>query len=376
MQLRGALLAATAALLSVPAHAMDWDEGEAGLHFEVFTDSDHVRVASQRAAWQMDVAPDATMTVNLLHEKVVVPGVTAAPGSQQAVDSISGASRPIATGSDPYADWSKMRNQIDTSVKWRGLVGGYYTSIEDDYFAQQLSGGAERSLFGDNLVLTLNASYGWDRIEPAEDEDTAAPEDHKNTMHGAVTATYVLTPVTLLQAGAEVSQVEGLQHNPYRNVYVDGAYVAERHPDSRSRRDVFVKMNRYLPNRSSLKADYKFYTDDWGIESHTVSAKLNQYVGDRVVVRYRYRWYSQTAADFYRDEYLAPGGVDGFRTADYRMGNYDAHLFGTRLGWRLHGAPFHWDWLGDIELNAQYQRYFNSNNFSANIFETGIALSY
>jgi hypothetical protein len=261
-------------------------------------------------------------------------------------------------------------------VKWRGVTGGYYTSIEDDYFAQQVSGGADRSLFGDNLVLSLNASYGWDRIKPAEDEDTATPDDHKNTVHGAATATWVLTPVTLVQAGAEVSQVEGLQHNPYRNVYVDGAYVAERHPDSRSRRDVFVKMNRYLPNRSSLKADYKFYTDDWGIESHTIGAKLNQYVGEQVVVRYRYRWYSQTAADFYRDEYLAPGGVGGYQTADYRMGNFDAHLFGTKVGWRLRHAPFSWDWLGDVELNVQYQRYFNSNNFSANIFETGIALSY
>ena len=376
MQLRTALLAATAALLSAPAHGVEMEDGEAGLHFELFTDSDHVHVSSQRGAWRLDLAKDVDMNINLLHEVVVVPGVAAAPGSQQAVDSISGASRPISPSSDPYRDWSKSRNQIDTSVKWRGVNAGYYTSIESDYFAQQLSGGAEGSLFGDNLVLSLNASYGWDRIDPADDADTDAAEDHKNTMHGAATATWVLTPVTLMQAGAEVSQVQGLQHNPYRNVYVDGAYAAERHPDSRSRRDVFVKMNRYLPNRSSLKADYKFYTDDWGIESHTVGAKLNQYVGEQVVVRYRYRWYSQTAADFYRTEYLAPGGVGGYQTADYRMGNFDAHLFGTRVGWRLRHAPFSWDWLGDVELNVQYQRYFNSNNFSANIFETGIALSY
>jgi len=376
VQLRTALLAATAALLSAPAQGMDFDEGEAGLHFEIFTDSDHVKVSSQRGAWRLDVAPDATMNVNLLHETVVVPGVTAAPGSQQAVDSISGASRPIATGSDPYADWSKNRDQIDTSVSWRGLTAGYYTSIEDDYFAQQVSGGAERSLLNDNLVLSLAASWGWDRIEPLADSDTDTPEDRKNTLHGALTTTFVLTPVTLVQVGGEVFQVDGLQHNPYRNVYVDGNYVAERHPDSRQRRDVFLKVNRYLPNRSSLKADYKFYSDDWGIASHTAGAKLNQYVGNHVVVRYRYRWYSQTAADFWRDEYTEAGGAGGFRTADYRMGNFDAHLFGTRVGWRLGRAPFSWNWLGDVELEVQYQRYFNSNNFSANIFETGLALSY
>jgi hypothetical protein len=312
--------------------------------------------------------------VGLTREVVVVPGITAAPGSQEAVDAISGASRPIATASDPYTDWSKTRTQLDSSARCHGVSAGYYASKEDDYFAQQVSGGVERSLLDENLVLAAGGSWGWDRIDPLADEDTASPSDRKTTAHGDFVATWTATPLTVLQGGAEISQVEGLQHNPYRNVYVAGAYVPEVHPDSRSRRDVFFKVNRYLSNRSSLKLDYKLYSDDWGVVSHTVGAKLLQYVGQSVVVRYRYRYYTQGAADFYRTEYLAPGGVDGYRTADYRLGDFDAHLFGSKATWSFGRAP--WRWLGNVGLDVEYERYFNSNNFSANLFQTGLSLTY
>jgi hypothetical protein len=173
--------------------------------------------------------------------------------------------------------------------------------------------------------------------------------------------------------GAELNLVDGLQHNPYRNVYVAGDNVAERHPGSRSRRDVFVKLNRYLSNRSSLKFDYKFYSDDWGIDSHTAGSMLTQYVTDFVTVRYRYRYYAQSAADFFRTEYLEPGGINGFQTGDYRMGEFTAHLFGTRLEWSLGGLFADSDILGRMRLSLSYERYFNSNNFSANIFESGLS---
>jgi hypothetical protein len=240
-----------------------------------------------------------------------------------------------------------------------------------------VSGGVERSLLGDNVVLAVGGSYGWDRIDPLDDADTAAPDDHKNTRHGNVMATWVATPVTILQGGVELTQVDGLQHNPYRNVYVDGAWVPETHPDSRSRRDVFVKASRWLPNRSAVKAEYRLYADDWGIVSHTIGARLHQYVGgDAVVVRYRYRFYTQGAADFWREEYVEAGGVDGYRSADYRVGDFDAHLFGTKVTWNVGDAPFSQEWLGRVGVDVSYERYFNSNNFSANLFEIGLGLTY
>jgi hypothetical protein len=172
--------------------------------------------------------------------------------------------------------------------------------------------------------------------------------------------------------GAEFNQVEGLQHNPYRNVYAGGTNVPERHPESRLRRDAFVKINQYLRNRSSLKFGYRLYNDDWGITSHEISSKLSQYVTPAVSARYEYRYYTQTAATFYRDEYLSVNGIDGYRSGDYRMAELASHLFGMALNVDLDSITGAHPTLGRMELWFNYQRYFNSNNYSANILETGL----
>ena len=354
--------------------AVEIDDQEAGLRFEFFADSDAVNVYTSGGNYDLRLSNAASVAVGWNHEVVIVPGISAPPGSQEAVDSISGASRPISSNQDPYADFRKTRNQLDTQLSVWGVRGGYYVSDESDYFAQQVSGGYERSFLGDNTTVAVGASYGWDDIQPAADNDTATPADRKTTIHASVVATQVLTPTTLIQIGAEQFDVEGLQHNPYRSVYVGTGPVAELHPNERQRRDAFLKVNQYLPNRSSLKLDYKYYTDDWGIDSHTAGAKLHQYVNESVVVRHRYRYYTQVAADFHRDEYLE--SVGGLQTADYRMGAFGAHLFGSQLSWNMGRGPIAIPALDGISMTVSYERYFNSNNFSANIFESALAFSF
>jgi hypothetical protein len=368
-------LALAVLLVPFPTSA-DVDEQEAGYRFELFTDSDDVHVLSNIGGYEITLAGGSRISVGWNHERVVIPGVAAPPGSEEAVDSVSGASRPISSSEDPFSDYTKVRNQLDSTVRHGGLSAGYYLSSETDYFAQQVSGGLERRFFGDHLLLALGISFGWDRIEPLDDDDTNAAADRKTTLHGNVVATQVVTPTTVAQIGLEWNEVQGLQHNPYRTVYVAGGYLPEVHPDSRTRRDAFLKISQYLANRSSVKLSYKYYSDDWGIDSHTIGAKLNQYVGDNVVLRHRYRFYAQAEADFFQDDYDEPGGVSGFRTGDYRMSDFTAHLFGTKLSWNLGRSPFAIPALDGIRMNLKYERYFNSNNFSANIFESGLAVSF
>ena len=92
--------------------------------------------------------------------------------------------------------------------------------------------------------------------------------------------------------------------------------------------------------------------------------------------RYRYRYYTQAGATFYRDDYTAPGGVHGYMTGDYRLGDFGAHLFGGRVSWNTG------QWLRRIgvaapaQLMFSYERYFNSNNFSATIVETGLSIAF
>lgn len=367
----------TVVLTGVPRYARAFvNEEILGYTLHYFSDVSGVNVVTQYGNAEMNFQPGVDMSLQWGHDVVVIPGINAPPGSQEAVDAITTASRPISANTNPYEDFVKIRDEVTTVAAYGGAALSYYVSTEEDYFAQMVSLNYTRPFANDNLAVTAGASYSWDVIDPVLDDDTSLAKSHMRTWHAHLTATQVLTPTTVLRVGAEYNRVDGLQHDPYRNVYVGGTNVPENHPDLRERRTAFLRISQYITNGSSLKADYRYYDDDWGITSHTIGVWLSQYVGNEFVVRYRYRYYTQAPGFFYRDEYTTPGGVDGYQTGDYRLGGYGAHLFGGQIAWRPYRLVGNVGPLSGARVVLGYERYFNSNNFTANVFETGVRVNF
>jgi len=379
--IRASLLAGlVSAVIVVPAHAALFDlplqEQNDAYVFQFFSDVDDIRVTTHQNRYDVTLENDFALSLGLAHQTVVIPAVDAPPGSEDAVDAITTASRPIRDIGDAYEEYARTRKEVQFDLSRPGLGLGYYFSSEEDYLAQMVRAQWDRDFANENFNLSFGASYGWDAIDPLEDADGSDAADHRNTAYANVVATQVLTPSTVLRVGYERFWVGGLQHNPYRNVYVAGGNEIELHPDARTRQDVYLRLNQYLPLRASLKLEAKAYSDDWGVTSTTLGARLSQYVGESIVVRYRYRFYDQSSADFYSDDYTTPGGIDGFRTADYRLSAFDAHLFGTRIHWSLESILGDGGTWSGLALQLGYERYFNSNNFSANILEAGVSLGF
>lgn len=365
------------ALAGAPVCARaDAGEDTAGCLLHYFADVNGVDVLTTYVDYGFSPRPGVEASLEWSHDMVTIPAIDAPRGSAEAVDAITTASRPIGDADQPYQDYVKVRNSLQGAVSYRNLSAGYYVSSESDYFAQMVTLGWARDLRQDNLNLAAGLSYGWDHIEPLADDGLVGDPARRSTLHGSLVATQILTPRTTLRAGFEFDHVTGQQHDPYRSVYAGGTVVRERHPDTRLRRDLFLRLSRWLGNRSSVKADYRLYGDDWDVSSQTAGLFLSQYVSDDLVVGYRYRYYTQTAAWFASDDYTQSGGIDGYRTGDYRLGDFGAHLFGGRVTWNPRGLTRHWRFLDDVQVVLGFERYFNSNNFTASIYETGLRVSF
>lgn len=350
--------------------ALPVDESTISSMLRLFTDSDHVAVRSLTGDYTLPLKNSSALSLHWNNEQVTIPAIRAAVGSPEAVDAITTASRPIS--GNAFQDFVKLRNEVQGELTRGSAALDYYVSSEVDYLAQQVGARYNRDLRDDQLNLSMGTSYGWDAIKPLADDDTGTGRDSKTTLHWNAVATQILSPTTLLRWGVEYNLVNGLQHNPYRNVYAGGTHVSERHPDQRQRRDTFLKLNQYLPNRSSLKLNYRFYNDDWGISSHEVGSNLSQYITQGVSARWEYRYYTQTRANFYRDEYATTNGIGGYRSGDYRMNDLASHLFGASLHMDMEALAVAHPLLSRMALWLNYERYFNSNNYSANILETGL----
>ena len=77
-------------------------------------------------------------------------------------------------------------------------------------------------------------------------------------------------------------------------------------------------------------------------------------------------------ADFYRLVYPSTDGVGGYLTGDYRMAALSSHLFGVAVNLDFGVLAAESATLRRLRARMSYDRYFNSNNYSANILESGV----
>ena len=344
------------------------------LNLHSFSDSRQNRVDSYLLEVQQPASPTWTMQLRGILDRVHLPPLPGLPGSQENVDAITAASRPVQSAAASKDSYLKQRKELTGSVAWHpaegALRGGgsYYISHESDFLGQQASLDLGRDWAQGSTSLAARFAYGYDRITPDEHTGGDPTAQSRNTADVTVTCTQSLTPRLQGQIGAEVTSIRGFQNNPYRKVYAGGNILPEHHPEERLRRAVFAQVDRYFGTRSSVSLNARWYSDDWGVHAGSIDTRFNQYVGDRFIVRYRYRFHTQSGAWFYRDLYEVGDGVDGYRTADYKLRGLDSNLFGVKVSVPFEGT---YPWLDGMVLDVKYERYFDSRNFAANVLEAG-----
>lgn len=80
----------------------------------------------------------------------------------------------------------------------------------------------------------------------------------------------------------------------------------EQRPDVRNQWNLNTRYVQHIDNLdAALHFDYRFYHDDWGINSHTFELNWGQPVGESWLITPKVRYYSQSAANFYQPYLLS-----------------------------------------------------------------------
>ncbi len=141
--------------------------------------------------------------------------------------------------------------------------------------------------------------------------------------------TQILNKNALVNLNLGYTHSSGFMENPYKVVtfmFVDpksqlrpdgnynGYYASllEQRPDERNQWTENLRYVQYIGALdASLHFDYRFFHDDWGINAHTFELDWGQPLGNGWTVTPRFRYYSQSAADFYQPVFLAKQGLPG-----------------------------------------------------------------
>ena len=220
-------------------------------------------------------------------------------------------------------------------------------SEEDDYESDAVAVSGEWDINAGLTTLSAGLSYASDTIEPTDAIAFGRVlEENKRSRSLSLGVSQVIDRSSVVFVGFGATTHTGYLSDPYK--------LRDIRPRKRFERALAVRYRRFLNNlRASLHVDYRYYTDDWGIASHTLHTSWYQNIGAYFRLVPNMRYYSQTNADFFRsaDDYSLPLDVD--QSSDFRLASYGALTAG------LKGVVHFPDWSVTISID----RYSASEQF-------------
>jgi hypothetical protein len=274
------------------------------------------------------------------------------------VDMISSASIDVVTTASPYKE---QRDQASLAVDMLNGKTQYSVSVtgsdENDYTANTASFDISQDMFGDLTTLSVGFSRGWDEVRKRGDKEFSEPVDRRSYRLGL---SQIVTPKLMMGLAYETITDEGFLNNPYRSVrYLDPdspagfAYQPEVYPRTRTSNAASLNASYFLPYRAALHAEYRWFTDTWGIDASTVRLGYTHPLGERWVIEGGYRWYDQSAADFYSDLFPRQD-FQNFLARDKELSTFTSHMLSVGATYEL--PSFGWKFLQRSTVNLFYDR--------------------
>jgi Protein of unknown function (DUF3570) len=277
----------------------------------------------------------------------------------------------VPVGTLPLDD-SFRDTRVAIDANWQQPLGRLYkinvgasASNEYDYLHLGVNAKVSRDFDKRNTTLSAGLAFSSDTINAVGgaplplssmldvgDLSNRQGNQSKEIVDLVLGITQVVSRNLVLQANYSFSNAAGYLNDPYKIVSVVDAlsgdvvprtplagiagpsheFVYESRPDSRTKHSFYGQAKYYL-NGKVLDASYRYMTDDWDINSHTLDLKLRWPMGDKRYFEPHLRFYTQSDAQFYQL------GVDNgqplplYASNDYRLGSFDAITAGIKYGW-------------------------------------------
>jgi hypothetical protein len=257
------------------------------------------------------------------------------------LDTLTGASELGGVDDERHAgDWKYTHYEEEYSV-----ATGMTLSDEDDW--SSIGGSAEIQRWTEDRNTTISVGFSGVQDDIRSTNNDEISED-RTTLGGYFGVTQIINPELIMQWNATFYSGSGYHTDPYK--------VFDNRP---SYRDEFAFMTRaiqYLESiDGSLHADYRFYYNNHGIASHTFENEIYYPVGEKGLARFRGRFYTQNAADFFSSEIdLEAIGRGDFISLDQRVSAFGSYLIGTRYD---HEISDGFTIFGSLDYSRQDAKY-------------------
>lgn len=230
---------------------------------------------------------------------------------------------------------------------WLSIGGGY--TFTRDFNQRNTTFSAGIGLTSDTIDPIGGTPIPLSQMTPPNTPQSKGSDESRTSVDLMLGVTQVLSKKTITQLNLGISQSDGYHTDPFKILTIiddtsglpspsftsatEYPYLYESRPDSRQRTTLYWKTAHHL-TEDVINFAYRYYTDDWGIDSHTADLKYRFKLSDKDYLQPHIRYYTQTAADFYRHSLLASevSALPDYASADFRLGEFETMTYGIKYG--------------------------------------------
>lgn len=262
--------------------------------------------------------------------------------------------------SDSPADPFVASSGASASDVWFGGNVGYSHSSDDrnnivsakvsvsseyDYFSLGFGGNYTKLFNEKNTEVSVHANVyldTWKLLYPIELRESSTfiglDQKNRNSYSLGFGFSQILSKNIQGALSLDLVQQQGLLSTPFQRVYFSDlpdrfrenfqlADDIERLPETRFKTAIGGRLNYFINEMFVVRTYYRYYFDDWGINSHTASIEIPIKITDKFTLYPSYRFYNQTAADYFYP-YNVALSTDEFYTSDYDLSEFSANQYG------------------------------------------------
>ena len=389
-----ALAAATCALLGT-APVVQADEGvwEMDAALLYYGETDRVTAVEGVFSAKKDFGDEHVFSGKIILDSLTgasASGAVSQPNAQTFTRPSGNDQYVIAAGEIPLDD-TFLDTRVQLEAQWTQPIWddmrastGVHFSKEYDYLSIAVNGSLAKDFNQKNTTVSAGLSLAFDTIDPeggrpvafsemvidqgqfATEEDYQAAfdatrqtdTDDKTTVDLMFGVTQIINRRMLMQFNYGYSMSDGYHTDPFKVLSVVNdqgltqSLVHEDRPTERTRQS-FYWQTKYALDSGVADISYRYATDDWDIDSHTIDSRLRFNLSDNTYIQPHFRYYQQGAAEFYQPFLLEDSSLPTFASADYRLGEMTAYTIGLKYGMTM---PSGNEWAFRVEYYQQYPK--------------------
>lgn len=194
--------------------------------------------------------------------------------------------------------------------------------------------------------------------------------ESRNTFVGSIGYEQIVNKNLQLLFSADFITQNGFLSLPFHRVYfVDGTVNQEKLPDTRLKIPVSARASYFVGDNLIIRAYYRYYSDDWKLTAHTAELELPIKITPFFSISPFYRYYSQNGTKYFKPNREHTQN-DEFFTSNYDLATFNSSFFGAGIKFSPPKGVFGIQHFNTLEI--RYGHYSKTTQMNANIISMNI----